>query len=48
MAKGMAIFDPESDKNMAGVLSRADELMYADKKRMKSAQKEGGTPAALS
>ncbi len=40
LAKGMAVFDPEDDKNVDSVLSRADELMYADKKRMKNARKQ--------
>ncbi len=41
LAKGTAIFDPKSDANADSVLSRADELMYADKKRMKSENRDG-------
>ena len=35
MAKGLAIYDPERDEDVDSVQRRADELMYADKKRMK-------------
>ncbi|MCR5825817.1 MAG: diguanylate cyclase [Oscillospiraceae bacterium] len=42
LAKGMAVYEPGTDKNTDCVLARADEKMYEDKKRMKSA---GKTPA---
>lgn len=38
MAKGTAVYDPKLDADADSVLSRADELMYADKKRIKSAR----------
>lgn len=43
VAKGTATYEPESDKNVDSVLSRADERMYADKKRMKEAAKAAET-----
>ncbi|MBO4913977.1 MAG: diguanylate cyclase [Oscillospiraceae bacterium] len=36
IAKGIAIFDPEKDKDSESVLKRADAEMYEDKKRSKS------------
>jgi diguanylate cyclase (GGDEF)-like protein len=36
IALGMAVYDSELDKDVSGVLHRADERMYADKRRMKA------------
>ena len=36
IAKGFALYDPSSDHCFADVFHRADEQMYADKKRMKA------------
>jgi PleD family two-component response regulator len=36
IAKGVAEFDPRKDISVESVLQRADEKMYADKKRYKS------------
>jgi diguanylate cyclase (GGDEF)-like protein len=36
VAKGMAIYDPESDRTTADLIKRADTEMYKDKRRMKS------------
>ncbi len=38
VASGMAVFEPDHDKNTADVLKRADDLMYENKKMMKSEQ----------
>ena len=38
LAKGTAIYTPGKDTCVEDVLSRADELMYADKKRIKAAR----------
>ena len=35
LAKGLAVYDPSLDADVDDVLHRADEKMYADKKRMK-------------
>ena len=36
MAAGMAIFDPETDKDAESVFKRADQIMYTNKQRMKA------------
>ena len=36
MAAGMAVFDPETDKDAETVFKRADQLMYTNKQRMKA------------
>ncbi|MBO4366984.1 MAG: diguanylate cyclase [Clostridia bacterium] len=36
-AKGMAVFDPQTDTSFEQVFSRADNEMYADKKKVKAA-----------
>ena len=36
IAKGMAVYDPSKDIGVESVLQRADERMYADKKRSKA------------
>ena len=41
LARGMSEFRPGSDKNAQQVLSRADELMYEDKRYFKQSQGEG-------
>lgn len=38
VASGMAVFEKDQDKNSADVLQRADDLMYENKKIMKSGQ----------
>lgn len=38
LAKGVAVYDPDRDKDVEAVLSRADSNMYEDKKRMKEAK----------
>jgi diguanylate cyclase (GGDEF)-like protein len=35
IASGMAVFDPETDKDILSVVNRADVLMYEEKARMK-------------
>ena len=37
VACGMAVFDPETDRELRSVLKRADEQMYENKREMKSA-----------
>jgi GGDEF domain-containing protein len=39
LAKGMAVFQPDSDRNFEEVLHRADQLMYEDKRRTKGQAK---------
>jgi hypothetical protein len=39
IALGMAVYDSELDKDVSAVLHRADERMYADKRRMKAQEK---------
>lgn len=39
IALGMAVYDHTKDPDVEGVLHRADELMYEDKRRTKAAQK---------
>jgi diguanylate cyclase (GGDEF)-like protein len=39
IALGMAVYDSELDKDVSAVLHRADERMYADKRRMKADKK---------
>ncbi|MCR5016109.1 MAG: EAL domain-containing protein [Ruminococcus sp.] len=36
VASGLAIFEPQSDKKVADVFTRADAMMYEDKNRLKS------------
>ena len=36
IAKGIAVYDPKQDMSVESVLQRADERMYADKKRSKA------------
>lgn len=38
IAVGMAEYDPETDRSVEEVLKRSDQLMYADKRRMKEEQ----------
>ena len=38
VASGMAVFEPDTDKNSSDVLKRADDLMYENKKMLKSEQ----------
>ncbi len=36
MAAGMAVYDPETDKDAESVFKRADQIMYKNKQRMKA------------
>ena len=40
VACGMAVYDPETDKDMRGVFKRADAMMYENKRKMKEAAKK--------
>jgi diguanylate cyclase (GGDEF)-like protein len=40
VACGMAVYDPETDRDMRGVFKRADAMMYENKRKMKEAAKK--------
>lgn len=41
MSRGMAVYDPRTDKSVEQTLTRADGLMYADKQRYKAMRELG-------